>query len=61
MSVSLRGRRFKEMTQLNTSSPSESEVPFESHRGVLTINIHGHKQISGGKRMEGEHPSKKSK
>ena len=28
MSESLRGRGSEEMTQLNTSSPLESEVPF---------------------------------
>ena len=29
----LRGRRSEEMTQLNTSSPRQSEVPLESQRG----------------------------
>ena len=33
MSELLRGRRSKEINQLNTSSPWGSEVPLESQRG----------------------------
>ena len=33
MSGPLRGRKSKEMTQSNTSSPRFSEVPLESERG----------------------------
>ena len=33
VSGSLRGRRSGEMTQSNTSSPQELEVPFESQKG----------------------------
>ena len=32
MSGPLRGRRSEEITQSNTSSPQESEVPLEYHR-----------------------------
>ena len=39
MSGSLRGRRSEEMTQSNTFSPWGSEVPFESHRGVMVIEV----------------------
>ena len=39
MSVSLRGRRSEEITQSNTSSPRESEVPLESKRGVTAIEV----------------------
>ena len=33
MLETLRGRRSEESTQSNTSSPRESEVPFESQMG----------------------------
>ena len=38
VSGSLRGRRSKEMTQSNTSSPRGSEVPLESQRERWQLN-----------------------
>ena len=46
MSGSLRERRSEEMTQSNTSSPRDSEVPLESQR-VITIKIPKNKEICG--------------
>ena len=36
------------MTQLNTSSPRGSEVPLESKRGVMAIEVPQIEEISGG-------------
>ena len=41
------------MTQLNTSSPQGSEVPLESQRGVMAIEVPQNEEISGGKIREG--------
>ena len=49
MSGSLRGRKSEEMTQLNTSSPQGSEVPFESQRRVMAIKVPQNEEIFGGK------------
>ena len=35
------------MTQSNTSSPRGSEVPFESQKGVMAIEVPQNKEISG--------------
>ena len=45
----LRGRRSEEMTQSNTSSPMGSEVPLESQRGVMAVEVPQNEEISGGK------------
>ena len=38
----------EEMTQLNTSFLWGSEIPFESQRGVIAVEFHQNKEISGG-------------
>ena len=49
MSGSLKGRRSEEMTQSNTSSPQELEVPsyLLSSRGVMIIKVPQNEEISG--------------
>ena len=44
----IEGGRSEEMTQSNTSSPRGSEVPRESQRGVMAIEVPQNKEISGG-------------
>ena len=48
VSGSLRGRRSEEMTQSNTSFLRGSEVPFESQRGLMAIEVPQNEEISGG-------------
>ena len=54
MSGSLRGRRSEEICQLNTSSPQESEVPFEFQRGRWQLKSPRMKIFLEEGRMEGE-------
>ena len=51
MSESLKARRSKEITQLNTSSPRGSEVSLESQK---VVKISQNKKISGGGKNGGE-------
>ena len=48
MSGSLRGRRSEEITQSNTSSPRGSEVPLESQKEVMAVEVPQNEEISGG-------------
>ena len=57
VSGSLRGRRSEEMTQSNTSSPWESEVPLESQRGWWQLKSPGMKRFLEEGRIEGEKES----
>ena len=57
VSGSLRGRRSEEMTQSNTSSPRESEVPLESQSGSWQLKSPRMKRFLEEGRMEGEKES----
>ena len=57
MSESLRGRKPKEMTHLNTSSPWGSKVPLEFQKGLWQLETPRIKRFLEEERMEGEKES----